>query len=940
MKRSFCLLCFFFFLFLCSGVSAFAQNKAGINIGDHFNDFDKAASIVGSGGWIVIMACPGDGDKIAKMISDHPEINIVIRGHYPGYTPNELLAKLWAATLKSISTPNKIYFMPWNEPNQEGSDDYVTQSELIKYIEVLQKELAPVKSRVFLLSPMINITHHNFDLYVSSLVSQNFFSQFDGIAFNLYDTCNGKCNDPHQNPLYSPQLLSQIGASGKKIFGVESGTAGNFFYFNQPPSANSPLYKYVNNFLSNSPSEIAMIGIPSYDLAGEVGHSWSLFDPPDVTNLLKSAPDGSTTPASGSIAVSLPKCPGKAYSFYLENEGDCSECGGSISSICKPINENQEFGDELSKNSLNIPEQAKYDYFDPKCITANFNGKVFVSGLEIPFANELNKYFLGPYVDNLKTRTVKKPENRNYFDTGAFEKLAPKALQDQLKLKFIEEVKNLGAKSRYFNYRIEGKDLNWISSQFKKISEKQKKYEILTDEEKKFLKLIWPQVPLFANEESEGEVIFYGSGFEKEKNRLKTSVPETYRLNKVTQYLHDMLAGKQPSVKNASVQRSQVLSTNSCPVTNTIPIEISNKETLAGRGNEICTKPEIQEKENPLEGSRIFINDATESCSAGGCDFDPLTQNPSDVLNRCCGNQGKCLQDNNGNFYCEEKDCESCWGYSTSHGCCVPDYREKTKEFTDTNLNSKNRVPYLNKIAQYAVGKSGFFRIFIPFSADQTEGETKNAFREVAGESKASINIEFNPPTVDSGVSFKVDNVNGQIDLLFHKLGTLLNVKNFISGKVLWPYRIYSEFFSSNPGVLDYTIEFKNKNIVISDINKSRVIASVKASWPNSKIQENWDLVYNQAVSNNWNPAFVIALWIEESGASGVSAYDLGCLGGNQNDIDSQLDCLFNQTRSYNSGSFEQFMCMYSEGKSAPCSFVINPFFPANLKYWYNQLTQ
>ena len=27
-------------------------------------------------------------------------------------------------------------------------------------------------------------------------------------------------------------------------------------------------------------------------------------------------------------------------------------------------------------------------------------------------------------------------------------------------------------------------------------------------------------------------------------------------------------------------------------------------------------------------------------------------------------------------------------------------------------------------------------------------------------------------------------------------------------------------------------------------------------------------------------PAFVIALWIEESGASGVDAYDLGCLGG------------------------------------------------------------
>jgi len=80
------------------------------------------------------MACPGDADEIAQNISKHPEINLIIRGHYPGFIPDATLAKLWAASLSSLLTPNKIYFMPWNEPNQSGSDDYASQTQLAEYI--------------------------------------------------------------------------------------------------------------------------------------------------------------------------------------------------------------------------------------------------------------------------------------------------------------------------------------------------------------------------------------------------------------------------------------------------------------------------------------------------------------------------------------------------------------------------------------------------------------------------------------------------------------------------------------------------------------------------------------------------------------------------------------------------------------------------------------
>jgi len=343
MKRSLVLLLFLIFFLFFGTTKVLAQNKAGINIGDHWQDFDKAAAIVGPGGWVVVMACPGDGDKIAADIAKHPQVNLIIRGYYAGKTPNAALAKAWAATLGAIPTPNKIYFMPWNEPNQAGSADWADPSYLVDYIDKLIAAFAPIRGRVALLSPMLNHTwvggQGDFDTYVNNVrrIKNNFFAQFDGIAMNLYDIADscGRhpfCStDPHHNPLLAPQLLDRMGVSGKPIFGVESGTAGNNFYFTQPPDSDSYLYRFVNNFLRNSPSQITMFAIPSYDLAGERGHTWSLYTPPDVTNLLASAPNGKTTPTSaGPVTSGLTKCPGKNYTFYEKNEAECQECGSIV----------------------------------------------------------------------------------------------------------------------------------------------------------------------------------------------------------------------------------------------------------------------------------------------------------------------------------------------------------------------------------------------------------------------------------------------------------------------------------------------------------------------------------------------------------------------------------------------------------------------------------
>jgi len=144
----------------------------------------------------------------------------------------------------------------------------------------------------------------------------------------------------------------------------------------------------------------------------------------------------------------------------------------------------------------------------------------------------------------------------------------------------------------------------------------------------------------------------------------------------------------------------------------------------------------------------------------------------------------------------------------------------------------------------------------------------------------------------------------------------------------------------ANP--LTYTIDYRNPSIFIPEEKEQAVIEQVLRNWPNSKIKSHWDYVYNRAMGNGWNPAFVIALWIEESGASGVSAYDVGCLGGNRNDIASQLDCLFRIPYAHE--TFRTFMCRYS-GEKESCftdsnySFSENPYFPTNLGIWYYRLT-
>ncbi len=140
----------------------------------------------------------------------------------------------------------------------------------------------------------------------------------------------------------------------------------------------------------------------------------------------------------------------------------------------------------------------------------------------------------------------------------------------------------------------------------------------------------------------------------------------------------------------------------------------------------------------------------------------------------------------------------------------------------------------------------------------------------------------------------------------------------------------------SSTGVngVDYTLPLRNPSISVQDIREQ-----IKQIWPNAQI-DNWQLIIDQAKLHNWNPAVLLTLWIEESGAQGVSASDpLGCdVRKPTTDIQISLGCFFNSfDNKFTNDQFPQFLLTYSS-PGDPIPFKTNPNFPDNFKYWYSKL--
>lgn len=446
------------FVFVFLSYSPTLAGKFGINIGDHYNEFDLAARTVGSEGWVYVMTCPGEGDKIAEMINSHPEVNIVIRGQYPGDRPEEELAISWAATIGSLPDNGKrIFFMPWNEPNGPGADDEIGAEVLNSYINHLIKALneSGVRERVFLLSPMINIFNPGARNYANQLreLNSGFFEQFDGIAMNLYGQYsnflrNGGrlTSDVVRNGQGYEMIMREWYGVNKPVLALETGVAivgqTPFVRYGDAQAELIDYYSFVKERWSKD-GNLKMFSIFSYDPLGDKS-AWIYGARGVIETMREIGPGASFSVGSRGVGSGFEKwkeekgvnlCEGTKHAWAVF--GYCGGCGSWVEKQIFISNRIVDPGNDLAF-SLSDPVRLYQNFSLPPGYSETMvktRGGFFENfkDLEIPFAQELTKYFLGPfaYQSNTKIKEYIDDLEENKERLGVLSHLLPEEVQDK-----------------------------------------------------------------------------------------------------------------------------------------------------------------------------------------------------------------------------------------------------------------------------------------------------------------------------------------------------------------------------------------------------------------------------------------------------------------------------------------------------------------------------
>ena len=154
---------------------------------------------------------------------------------------------------------------------------------------------------------------------------------------------------------------------------------------------------------------------------------------------------------------------------------------------------------------------------------------------------------------------------------------------------------------------------------------------------------------------------------------------------------------------------------------------------------------------------------------------------------------------------------------------------------------------------------------------------------------------------------------------------------------------------------LYYSLPYRNPNCKATETGIKKAYERMRTFYPKyfskTKLLEQWQTVQKYSIKYNFNPLFVIALWIEESAAGGaINAQQLGCLYRRNKDdsfsflnpsstICEQMECLFAST-AVNPTDFGQWACRYQHGIKAwqnnNCTETIT--FTRLIDFWYNYI--
>ena len=144
---------------------------------------------------------------------------------------------------------------------------------------------------------------------------------------------------------------------------------------------------------------------------------------------------------------------------------------------------------------------------------------------------------------------------------------------------------------------------------------------------------------------------------------------------------------------------------------------------------------------------------------------------------------------------------------------------------------------------------------------------------------------------------------------------------------------------------------------------KATLIKEFSREFPGNHIEDCYNDVVARARASGYDPAFAMAIWIEESGASDYSQFptvaDFGCaVNTPRTDFTSQLTCFLSLKANYSQSRFDScrqgsgvtmndFLLIFSEGfnacnpANASCykKFCLNPQFPDRIRNFYSRVS-
>lgn len=957
----------FILLFLIvSTQPLFAATKAGINIATQYSYFDKALAEIAPGGWIYVMGGPAGQDffvQAAKKARD-AKVHLVIRGQCGGDPASKEFADAWAVVLGNVaqSYGGKIYFMPWNEPNGPASGDLIEPQKLSTYISALSDAFTTyhVRDSVVFLSPMINQyggQYGSLKEYSDKLkaINPNFFTQFDGISMNLYAQYKRQPaelalpDDPLRNATGYDTVLNILGVPGKDVYGIESGVV----IPNETPGVRygdataqlENLYGVWAKSKWSSDGKFKMFTIFSYSPdSGSPDYNihW-LFQPnaAGVLQRMKAITDGTTASAVSEQSSSPFDTQGFAQALETNpvDPNKFATCGGASSGVFTTADylDSGKDGPLFKFTIKNVPIDKK-----------NIDISIKSSDKSNRHANERWDMMEASY--SIAEQRLRPNEFMEATKPNPVPTLAQDTVAEVCKVSTIMGSNPPGESTGSIRCQGEGYRCSGVDrvpceergySGTKRCTSSgicqdagdrnqcdiattvcdecitSERHEVEDDTLKHTLKFNFDTAGFLHHEPGPA----YGEIFQEGRFMQSITVPNKPITNEAV-----TIVTPPPLTKEQTSQIAETCAVPNMQYLNAVEVksggEIEMKQDISGifDGLQDWWKNNFQAKLFPYLYRDIVVYFKLKG-------YKQLAKQNFDVLAN--------PQSGTSNAYLPEQ-----FQQVTYHGETDMDKLTIKGGTLEQANDDKGALALVQDVGTEAVETAQYKNI------------------DVAGYKSTELPLRQMCAILPS---FCCEN---SIPIP----GVCVNGNGLNSTNPGIP---------GTPGVLTCNIPYRNNSVVPDEslINSKLTDIATSGSWTKNSIPgmtpearkdellAGWQLIKEQAHIGTWNPAFILALWIEESGADALGSWDLGCQfrdTGNESPVrppasnpqqskrillatlSDQLECLF-EKKYTDPNNFERFMCTYGPGHYDPtkkpgCTFEATPYFPTNLIEKYNQI--